>query len=72
MQYNNKGGINMNNRTCNILIIISFVIFGIVLFWIVFASPFNTKINGLIVILDCLSVLLAANYLTYLKEINNK
>ena len=68
MQYNNKGGINMNNRTCNILIIISFVIFGIVLFWIVFTSPFNTKINGLIVILDCLSVLLAVNYLTYLKE----
>ena len=62
----------MNNRTCNILIIISFVIFGIVLFWIVFTSPFNTQINGLIVILDCLSVLLAANYLTYLKEINNK
>ena len=62
----------MNNRTCNILIIISFVIFAVVLLWIVFASPFNTKINGLIVILDCLSVLLAANYLTYLKEINNK
>ena len=62
----------MNNRTCNILIIISFVIFGIVLFWIVFASPFNRQINGLIVILDCLSVLLAANYLTYVKEKNNK
>ena len=62
----------MNNRTCNNLIIISFVIFAVVLFWIVFASPFNTQINGLIVIIDCLSVLLAANYLTYLKEINNK
>ena len=62
----------MNNRTCNILIIISFVIFAVVLFWIVFASPFNTQINGLIVILDCLSVLLAANYLTYIKEKNNK
>lgn len=62
----------MNNRTCNTLIIISFVIFVVVLFWIVFASPFNTQMNGLIVILDCLSVLLAANYLTYLKEINNK
>ena len=62
----------MNNRTCNILIVISFVIFGIVLFWIVFTSPFNRQMNGLIVILDCLSVLLAANYLTYIKEINNK
>ena len=72
MQYNNKGGINMNNKTCNNLIIISFVIFAVVLFWIVFASPFNTKINGLIVIVDCLSVLLAANYLTYIKEVNNK
>ena len=62
----------MNNRTCNTLIIISFVIFAVVLFWIVFASPFNTQMNGLIVIVDCLSVLLATNYLTYLKEINNK
>ena len=62
----------MNNKICNILIIISFVIFAVVLFWIVFVSPFNTQINGLIVILDCLSVLLAANYLTYIKEINNK
>jgi hypothetical protein len=62
----------MKNRTCNILIIISFVIFAVVLFWIVFASPFNRQMNGLIVILDCLSVLLAANYLTYRKEINNK
>jgi hypothetical protein len=62
----------MNNRTCNNLIIISFVIFAVVLFWIVFASPFNRQMNGLIVILDCLSVLLAANYLTYRKEINNK
>jgi hypothetical protein len=62
----------MNNRTCNILIIISFIIFAIVLFWIVFASPFNTQMNGLIVIVDFLSVLLAANYLTYRKEINNK
>ena len=62
----------MNNRTCNILIIISFVIFAVVLFWIVFANPFNTQMNGLIVILDCLSVLLAANYLTYIKEKNNK
>ena len=62
----------MNNKTCNNLIIISFVIFAVVLFWIVFASPFNTKINGLIVIVDCLSVLLAANYLTYIKEVNNK
>lgn len=62
----------MNNRTCNILIIISFIIFAIVLFWIVFASPFNTQMNGLIIIVDFLSVLLAVNYLTYLKEINNK
>ena len=62
----------MNNKTCNILIIISFVLFAVVLFWIVFVSPFNTQMNGLIVILDCLSVLLAANYLTYLKEKNNK
>ena len=62
----------MNNKICNILIIISFVIFAVVLFWIVFVSPFNTQINGLIVILDCLSVLLAANYLTYVKEKNNK
>ena len=62
----------MNNRTCNILIVISFVIFDIVLFWIVFTSPFNTQMNGLIVIFDCLSVLLAANYLTYVKEKNNK
>jgi hypothetical protein len=62
----------MNNRTCNNLIIISFVIFAVVLFWIVFASPFNTQMNGLIIIVDCLSVLLATNYLTYRKEINNK
>lgn len=62
----------MNNRTCNNLIIISFVVFTIVLFWIVFASPFNIQMNGLIVIIDCLSVLLATNYLTYLKEKNNK
>lgn len=62
----------MNNRTCNILIIISFIIFAIVLFWIVFASPFNTQMNGLIVIVDFLSVLLAVNYLTYLKEIKMK
>ena len=62
----------MNNRTCNTLIIISFVIFAVVLFWIVFASPFNRQMNGLIIILDCLSVLLAANYLTYVKEKNNK
>lgn len=62
----------MNNKTCNILIIISFIIFAIVLFWIVFASPFNTQMNGLIIIVDFLSVLLAVNYLTYRKEINNK
>lgn len=62
----------MNNITCNNLIIISFVIFAVVLFWIVFASPFNTQMNGLIIIVDCLSVLLATNYLTYRKEINNK
>ena len=60
----------MNNRTCNTLIIISIVIFAVVLFWIVFVSPFNTQMNGLIVIVDCLSVLLAVNYLTYIKEKN--
>ena len=60
----------MNNRTCNTLIIISIVIFAVVLFWIDFVSPFNTQLNGLIVIVDCLSVLLAVNYLTYIKEKN--
>lgn len=62
----------MNTNIYNLLILVSFVIFTIVLFWIVFTSPFNTKMNGLIVIVDCLSVLLATNYLTYRKEIEMK
>ena len=62
----------MNTNVYNFLIFASFVIFTIVLFWIVFTSPFNTKMNGLIVIVDCLLVLLATNYLTYRKEIEMK
>jgi hypothetical protein len=62
----------MNTNIYNLLILVSFVIFTIVLFWIVFASPFNTQMNGLIVILDCLSVLLATNYLLYRKEMKMK
>ena len=62
----------MNTNVYNFLIFASFVVFTIVLFWIVFTSPFNTQMNGLIVILDCLSVLLATNYLLYRKEMKMK
>ena len=60
----------MNNRVYDILIISSVIVFAIVLFWIVFCNPFNTKLNGMILIIDFLSVILAFNYLTYKKDIN--
>ena len=62
----------MNTNIYNLLILVSFVIFTIVLFWIVFTSPFNTQMNGLIIIADCFLVLMSTNYFLYRKEMGMK
>lgn len=47
------------------LICLAFVIFAIILFWIVFTNPFNTQLNGAILIASAIGVLTIVNYLSF-------
>lgn len=47
------------------LIILAFVLFAIILFWIVFTNPYNTQLNGAILIASAIGVLTIVNYLSF-------
>ena len=55
----------MKKNLYQVLIVLAFVIFAVVLFWIVFANPFNTQINASILIVSAFAVLVIVNYLSF-------
>lgn len=57
----------MSKRVIDILLIISFIIFAIILF-VVVVSNFTTQMNGLIIIADGLFIIFAMNYLLFKRE----
>lgn len=58
----------MKHLHINILLIMSFIIFSVILFWVSIFSNYNAQMNGLILIADGLFIILAINYLLYKKD----
>ena len=55
----------MRKKLYQVLIVLAFVMFAVVLFWITFANPFNTHLNGFILVCSAIAVLLIVNYLSF-------